>query len=347
MSDIHLPPLAVAPCRDLQHSRSSQPAASWQAASSPTPFGLGVMSPDGLPLPLHYVSALAAGGCGGAESGVRAGWYVAARPGERFALSVTLARGGRAQVGGRSLPAGRGVAAELFVDGTRPGAGQYLFPAGSVEGASMNVAGFRESASFADGKANATEVVRPFVFTKRQVVDDAGADDAGETGVVRLRLFVGEILPFKPTACTLTGAARRECGPVAERTAVKLGHALQVGTGSVTKTAATHRASCCVKRESEEDVGVIQLYIRERYWLEARGIIGGQTSESVQTVNAPCKPARKREKATNRIEIIDKTSSVNSDSGSRSSMKRTKAESKSSRRTKRAKKLSVKVPVDE
>lgn len=116
--------------------------------TSPLPYGVGVYSVDASgskkDLPLYYVSPKVAAARG---DKVKAGWYVAATPGQGFELRLTAVQTDFPKVRGAKLQKGYDVDALVIVDGTRASKRQL-----KTFGREKTIAGFTESESQEKGK---------------------------------------------------------------------------------------------------------------------------------------------------------------------------------------------------
>ncbi len=260
-------PRAVVPDNELLASELPLLGLGAHAKQSPLPYGLAVLV-DKRPVPLYYVSPKVATSRG---RGVRTGWYVAAELGRPFQLRMTNAWTKNASI----TPRGLVRVAEICVDG----ANIFGNPHENVRlnfQEEEDFAGFTVGVVYEDGSTQGRERVKPFRFAKAKTNTEAkhDADAEADVGMIQLRIYKGHArdADLSETEKTYDVAAP---SVVHEKRAVKGGQSVCVDLADEVVNQAVSRSNDVITYD-EAPPDTVDLFLREKYWLESRCIIDAE-----------------------------------------------------------------------
>lgn len=267
---------AVMPTSALLEAKETKLGLKEHAIASPLPYGVGVYvaepTGDERLLPMYYVSEHVTKLRG---RGVKAGWYVIPEVGKPFTLHVTKVNDDK------PIQPGHVSVVEIHVDGANIfGCKNENFRAET--GTDEIFMGFTESSEYTEGEGFGTEKVRPFKFLK-PILDapkplsasgPGGGGDVGNTegaGIVQLRIFRGKPVSSK-LAVQNESFDVKEVGAVNEKAAVKEGCSVRVDRAGAAVERPVVRMSETIVHDNKP-VGVINVFLREKFWMESRSII--------------------------------------------------------------------------
>lgn len=264
-------PRAVVPSAELFEAVQPKLCSSIHAKETPHPYGIAVHikhKETGIKhaQPMYFVSEYVAQARG---RGVRAGWYLVVQPGTKFSLLLSRVIGGGAPVSEGTIH----TAVQVFVDGVNvegPG-GQIIFPGVRDE---RRLYGFVKSYSDDEGTAE----VRQFQFQRSEMSESStvGIEDGPEETVnancIQLRMYTGPLMRCTvPSTTKYDILSKKSC--VSEKIALKKGLGISVARdGKVVRTRASQSLGHYVQFDGSLDA-IINVYFRERFWLESRSII--------------------------------------------------------------------------
>lgn len=257
---------------------------------SPLPYGIGVFSVDALgnrhPLPLIYVSDKLARTRG---REVKEGWYVAAVPETDFELRVSAVSPSFPNFRGITPAKGHIVSAAVVVDGAPLG----MFTLNNFLHETV-APGFLLAHHFS-GHA----VVQKFKFQRKEtgVVDKVGEGQSSkdECSAISVRMVCGRASLAVRRARLMRQALRGGSAKVSEDDAVKAGKSIDVAKNGEKGRAFLGGSPYSLSLLEPKAVGRFTVFLRERFWLESRGIIdaeGNPWRPAAKSHAADCDNAR-------------------------------------------------------
>eukprot|EP00171_Calliarthron_tuberculosum_P015030 IDg15030t1 len=264
-------PRAFAPTEAMLTADVPIAATSELAHSSALPYGLGVYTVEEgdntMVQPLFWVSERVAESRG---RGVTKGWYAVIKPGSKFKLALTkVQKSKQGSINGVTIGEDCEAGAEIYVDGISVFRdGGYAWQRTPCE--NLWVIGFDVKSR--DSENEVCVDVLPFCF-KRAAVGSVLSKEKENCGnsLIRLKVFQG-FLSCDETASPSWSCEIPSSENVSEEVAIKHGRSLQAARSGETVPIKVDRCTYVIERDGSYD-GIIDIHVRERFWLESRRII--------------------------------------------------------------------------